>query len=211
MAKACNSPSNSRIFPRKEAHSVSDPAPRNGSEAGPGVKVSTNCRSAVKLTANQLIAYHIHVKPSEGNCTATGAHLDPYNRGEDPPCDASQPDTCQVGDLSGKHGKITSDPFEVQYTDPYLTLVEGEPAFFGNRSFVVHFANKTRITCANFESQSGKPSPTNTTTPPVATGTGAPTTVPTTTGVVPVPAAGSALEAPIRLVAVGVALMMFAF
>jgi hypothetical protein len=29
-------------------------------------------------------------------------------------------------------------------------LQEGLGAFFGNRSFVVHFANMTRIACANF-------------------------------------------------------------
>ncbi|EKG19509.1 Superoxide dismutase copper/zinc binding protein [Macrophomina phaseolina MS6] len=52
--------------------------------------------------------YHIHDQPvpANGNCTATLAHLDPYERGEDPVCDASQPQTCQVGDNSGKHGKL---------------------------------------------------------------------------------------------------------
>ena len=88
---------------------------------------------------------------SEGNCTATGAHLDPENRGEDPPCDNSKPASCQVGDLSGKYGKITQDPFTAEYTDPFSSLQEGTPAYLGNRSFVLHFANKTRITCANFQ------------------------------------------------------------
>ena len=57
--------------------------------------------------------YHIHEKPvpEDGNCTATGAHLDPYKRGEAPPCDASALPTCQTGDLSGKHGKITTEAF----------------------------------------------------------------------------------------------------
>ena len=52
--------------------------------------------------------YHIHEfpVPSNGDCMGTGLHLDPFNRGEQPPCDASQPQTCQLGDLSGKHGKI---------------------------------------------------------------------------------------------------------
>jgi hypothetical protein len=38
------------------------------------------------------------------------------------------------------------------YTDPFVTLTEGQGAFFGNRSFVIHFANTTRYTCANFVS-----------------------------------------------------------
>jgi hypothetical protein len=97
-------------------------------------------------------AYHIHVMPinSTGSCASALAHLDPYIRGEQPPCDSTKPQTCQVGDLSGKHGKITSDPFSTTYIDYYTSLVPGTGAFFGNRSFVVHFGNTTRITCASF-------------------------------------------------------------
>lgn len=99
-----------------------------------------------------MIAYHIHVAAAEnGNCTATKGHLDPTNRGDKPPCDASQPATCQVGDLSGKYGKITEDPFTAEYTDPFATLMEGSDSFFGDRSFVIHFENGTRLTCGNFE------------------------------------------------------------
>jgi hypothetical protein len=36
------------------------------------------------------------------------------------------------------------------YADPYVSLVDGVGAFFGNRSFVIHFANTTRYVCANF-------------------------------------------------------------
>lgn len=89
--------------------------------------------------------------PEDGNCTETLAHLDPFIRGEDPPCNPETPEACEVGDLSSKHGKADSDPFEITFNDPYASLVEGTGAFFGNRSLVIHFANKTRITCANFE------------------------------------------------------------
>lgn len=60
-----------------------------------------------------LLVYHIHDQPvpANGNCTATLAHLDPYVRGEQPPCDPTHPETCQSGDLSGKHGNVTGDPF----------------------------------------------------------------------------------------------------
>ena len=40
--------------------------------------------------------------------------------------------------------------FVNSYTDFYASLVIGTGAYFGNRSVVVHYANKTRITCANF-------------------------------------------------------------
>ncbi|KAK3078813.1 hypothetical protein LTS18_006558 [Coniosporium uncinatum] len=96
--------------------------------------------------------YHIHVDPvpADGNCTATLAHLDPFVRGEDPPCDAARKETCQVGDLSGKYGKINGTGLSQSYTDPDLSLQPGLGSFFGNRSLVIHYANKTRITCANF-------------------------------------------------------------
>jgi hypothetical protein len=68
-------------------------------------------------------AYHIHEKPvpSDGNCTGTGAHLDPYKRGETPPCDSSKPETCQTGDLAGKHGKITGRDFSAKYAAFYFS------------------------------------------------------------------------------------------
>jgi len=96
--------------------------------------------------------YHIHESPvtSDGNCTNTGAHLDPFIRGETPGCESTLPQTCQVGDLAGKHGQITADPFAATYIDAFASTLPGNPAFFGNRSFVLHFANKTRISCANF-------------------------------------------------------------
>jgi hypothetical protein len=88
--------------------------------------------------------------PADGNCTATGGHLDPFLAGDTTSCNSSAPATCQVGDLSGKYGKVTSDPFSATYTDDYASLVGGSGAFFGNRSIVLHTSNKTRITCANF-------------------------------------------------------------
>lgn len=52
--------------------------------------------------------YHIHVNPvpADGNCTGTGGHLDPYERTQVPDCVSSRPETCEVGDLSGKHGLV---------------------------------------------------------------------------------------------------------
>lgn len=68
-------------------------------------------------TENGPFMYHIHEKPvpANGNCTGTGAHLDPYKRGEVPACDASKPETCQTGDLSGKYGNVTAGPFKAEY------------------------------------------------------------------------------------------------
>lgn len=126
------------------------------------------------IHANNLPVYHLHAFPvsADGNCTNTQAHLDPYERGEvskftaisngvaltadfqTPTCDSKLPQTCQVGDLSGKHGKINTtevgDHYTANYVDNYPSTFPGIGSFFGNRSLVIHFANKTRITCANF-------------------------------------------------------------
>lgn len=112
--------------------------------------------------------YHIHDQPvpADGNCTATLAHLDPYIRGEMPPCDPSQPATCQVGDLAGKHGNITTSPFTASYVDPYVSSASGVGSFFGNRSIVIHTSNTTRLTCASFVlSSNGTGNATNATVP----------------------------------------------
>lgn len=42
-------------------------------------------------------------------------HLDPTNRGEYYPCDNIHPETCQAGDLAGKHGNITGSSFSSRY------------------------------------------------------------------------------------------------
>ncbi|KAK3906937.1 superoxide dismutase [Staphylotrichum tortipilum] len=124
---------------------------------GKGVKFTIKLSNLPKIGA--ALPYHLHVDPvpSNGNCTATLAHLDPYIRGEATPCDKAAPATCQVGDLSGKHGAIPADvgTWETSYVDPYASTVEGIGAFFGNRSIVFHYPNKTRITCASFAKVEG--------------------------------------------------------
>ncbi|RYP26452.1 hypothetical protein DL767_008014 [Monosporascus sp. MG133] len=165
-------------------------------ETGPGgVGVTWGVHFSNLPREGGPFTYHLHVDPvpADGNCTETLAHLDPYQRGEEPPCDASAPETCQVGDLSGKYGKITSDPFEASYHDPYSSMIEGQGSYFGNRSFVFHFANKTRISCANFAPVAGG----NGTYPTMPTGTGGmpggPT--PSETGTVPPISAANVLNA----------------
>ncbi|KAL8660345.1 MAG: hypothetical protein Q9202_006654 [Teloschistes flavicans] len=117
--------------------------------------------------------YHIHDQPvpANGNCTATLAHQDPYIRGEMPPCDPTQPGTCQTGDLAGKHGNITTNPFQTSFLELYLSTVQGPASFFGNRSIVIHTSNTTRLTCANFTLTSGNSSSGGNSTSPSGNGT----------------------------------------
>ncbi|CAP69398.1 uncharacterized protein PODANS_1_10630 [Podospora anserina S mat+] len=127
--------------------------------------------------------YHLHVAPvpADGNCTVTLAHLDPFIRGENTSCNPFAPQTCQVGDLSGKFGEIRPEEdgtWETTYTDLYSSTLEGLGSFFGNRSIVFHYPNKTRISCANFEKVEGGVSSSATVLPTV-TGNGSYTILPT--------------------------------
>ncbi|EAU39002.1 predicted protein [Aspergillus terreus NIH2624] len=108
------------------------------------------------IEGHESLLYHIHEHPvpEDGNCYATGAHLDPYGRGENPPCDIGNPATCQVGDLSGKHGPAFAPDdtqFIAEFRDYFLSNVPGSPAYFGDRSWVVHAPDKTRLNCGNFK------------------------------------------------------------
>jgi len=119
----------------------------------PGVSVSVNFTGFPDEPTYGPFVYHIHALPvpANGNCSATLGHLDPTDRGEYYPCNLAAPATCQVGDLAGKHGNITASSFLAQYVDPFLSTDPVSPAFFGDKSVVVHTANTTRITCANFK------------------------------------------------------------
>lgn len=63
-----------------------------------------------------FVAFHLHDSPvpADGNCTKTLAHLDPYKRGQATPCDKANPQTCEVGDLSGKHGTAAAPAHNVK-------------------------------------------------------------------------------------------------
>ncbi|APA08984.1 hypothetical protein SS1G_02845 [Sclerotinia sclerotiorum 1980 UF-70] len=117
-----------------------------------GIGVQFQIQFSNLPTSGGPFLYHIHAHPvpSDGNCTGTLGHLDPFIRGETPACNSSLPQTCQVGDLSGKYGKITADPFQASYVDDFTSTLPGLGSFFGNRSITLHFGNTTRITCANF-------------------------------------------------------------
>ncbi|ODA83931.1 hypothetical protein RJ55_02448 [Drechmeria coniospora] len=181
---------------------------------GVGVKFTVHFENLPK--SGGPFPYHIHVKPVVGgNCTQTLAHLDPFERGEKPPCASSAPETCQVGDLAGKHGMVTADPFQAEYVDKFVSLKEGDAEFMGNRSFVFHFANTTRITCANFVKMDvGAPYPSaSSSVYPVPTASGATPARPAATdSTVPfVVSAASKAHTTLPFVAIaGVALLAFA-
>lgn len=127
---------------------------------GNGAAISVNFQGLPDVAAYGPFVYHVHdlPVPADGDCTATLGHLDPQN--------------CQVGDLAGKHGAISTTSFTAEYIDPFLSTASDNGASVAGRSIVIHTANTTRITCANFQLVSG-----NSTTSPsgaLPSGTGAP-------------------------------------
>lgn len=142
-----------------------------------GVKFTVSLMNLPSQPMYGPFAWHIHTMPvpADGNCTATMGHLDPTNRGELIMCDASQPQTCQAGDLAGKHGGkiMASGNFSTSFFEPYLTTTSGSPFFFGGLAFVLHSTNTTRLTCANFVQTNGTSSG-NGTMMPSGTNSGVP-------------------------------------
>lgn len=130
---------------------------------GTGVMFNVNFYQFPDASEGPFLYYvHVNPVPSDGNCDATGGYLDPYERSESPVCNASQPETCQVGDLSGKHGSMSppaGSSFQTLYLDLYLSTEPGVNSFFGNRSIVIHAHNLTSLACANFELAPGSPTP----------------------------------------------------
>jgi hypothetical protein len=129
----------------------------------------------------RLLVYHIHALPvpADGNCTSTLGHLDPTDRGEYFPCDVSAPATCQAGDLAGKHGNVTGPGvFTVTYNEPYLSTDPSSPYFFGDKSFVIHTSNTTRLTCASFAMVGGNSSSSSSSSSSMSSMTGTPTVAP---------------------------------
>jgi len=149
-----------------------------------GVGTSSGVRFTVNITGLPDQAqygpfnWHIHTLPvpTNGNCTATLSHLDPTNRGELIMCEAARPETCQVGDLAGKHGGkiMTPGSFSTSFVDAYLSTQTGDAAFFGGLGFVLHSGNTTRLTCANFVQVNGSSAGNGTSASPSATSTNAP-------------------------------------
>ncbi|KAH8150133.1 uncharacterized protein LAJ45_05819 [Morchella importuna] len=100
--------------------------------------------------------YHVHDQPvpADGNCNGTLAHLDPYQRGQTPACDKTAPETCEVGDMSGKHNAVPNTngslvEFHDAYVDNFISTKSGIAAFIGNRSIVIHKAGGGRYMCVN--------------------------------------------------------------
>jgi len=107
-----------------------------------------------------------------GNC-GDATVLNPY--GATATCDSSNPASCQLGNLAGIYGNISTTPFQRSLYDAYLSTKPDTEAFFGNRSFSIAYSNGTKITCGDFKLVAGDPTATGS-----PSTTASPTSTPTT-------------------------------
>ncbi|KAJ1748466.1 hypothetical protein GGH19_003077 [Coemansia sp. RSA 1807] len=113
--------------------------------------------SASGLEKGGEYPFHIHVNnvPSNGNCTATGGHLDPFGikaaAGDAYKCSADDiSNTCELGDLAGIFGNLVGDD-----EGKCLKSVNATELTFGGKStildhsIVIHNAKGDRVACSN--------------------------------------------------------------
>ncbi|KAI5964615.1 SOD4 [Candida pseudojiufengensis] len=91
--------------------------------------------------------YHVHELPvpSDGNCTGTKLHLNPYGGS----VNATTPQGKEVGDLAGRHGDLSGSSYKVEYVDNYISLNPKSKSFIGDLSIVIHSKDNSRLNCAN--------------------------------------------------------------
>ncbi|KAK4193247.1 hypothetical protein QBC35DRAFT_543166 [Podospora australis] len=125
-----------------------------GTVTGVAAKIGIDWAINVTLPAEKgPFKYHVHLRavPESGNCTETLGHLDSYVRGDSPPCDASKPATCEVGDLSGKYGLVNGPTAQKEFNDQYTATNVIQLGYVGNRGIVFHDASGARIACATLK------------------------------------------------------------
>jgi len=113
-------------------------------EAG-GVTVVSVELANMQAGAN---GYHVHELPVGEGCgsSSTGGHWNPTNVAVPANC-PTDPSQCEIGDLSGKHGKLSGATVSETYTDAELPL-SGPHSIVG-RSVVIHDAvDNSRWACA---------------------------------------------------------------
>ena len=107
--------------------------------------------------------WHVHEYPFPLNAkqnpcggTTIGGHYDPLSASQVtnyPQVCSDDPSWCEIGDLSGRLGRLTASSDVVEFDDSVLSLY-GVYSIIG-RSIVVHFSDGARFVCANIGYPSG--------------------------------------------------------
>ncbi|KAI9226532.1 MAG: hypothetical protein DHS80DRAFT_25144 [Piptocephalis tieghemiana] len=114
-----------------------------------GLDITVNVTAG--LSPGGQYAYHLHeVGVYDRNCSRAGFHVDPAlvnpQDGSYSCNPAKAATTCELGDFSGKHGKlIGGQPLLIQYNEPNLTIPDIQ-----GRSVVIHNLDDSKWICASF-------------------------------------------------------------
>ncbi|KAJ2335509.1 Superoxide dismutase [Coemansia sp. RSA 2681] len=119
-----------------------------------GLKVSVNI-GGLKQGIQYPFHIHVNVVPADGNCTATGGHLDTYGvktANTTYKCDKAKPlTTCEIGDLAGIAGNLAANAngqATLTFNDPIITFGNNKTSILGH-SIVIHNPDNTRLACGN--------------------------------------------------------------
>ena len=118
--------------------------------------------TTITLNITQLpldnLPWHVHVfpfrlgSPSPCSSSSVAGHFDPLLASRETDYSArcaGNSSLCEMGDLSGKHGRLTSLNSMQQFSDSTLHL-HGVYSIIG-RSVVIHRPDNTRLACANID------------------------------------------------------------
>jgi len=115
---------------------------------GVGMKLSVNIAGLPILKGPYTYYVGDHSLSSECECSTSGGIFDPYNAGKRY-CNRQQAQTCDVGDLSGKHGCINSTSYVASYNELYASLNSASPAYVGGKSIVISDRSGSPVACGN--------------------------------------------------------------
>ncbi|OTA35874.1 hypothetical protein BTJ68_04161 [Hortaea werneckii EXF-2000] len=115
---ALSSPTASVVSDNPEGKVYSAVFPQPTSTSVVTIGSAPNGSADVTVNLNGLpqpgpLSYTIHDNPiaSVGSCDDVGGIFNPYHASTTAPCNADRPETCMVGDLSGKHGNAAAPGF----------------------------------------------------------------------------------------------------
>ncbi|KAK9760661.1 Cell surface superoxide dismutase [Cu-Zn] 4 [Basidiobolus ranarum] len=115
-----------------------------------GINIGVDVKSVIPTS--DLYAWKVHESTldASGSCTSAKSVLDPKKVGTSSQCTPTTPDTCQLGDLSGKSSKLnsTTPAFSVVVPGLSMDAHTSENSVVG-RSLVIYRSDGTPLACAN--------------------------------------------------------------
>ena len=81
---------------------------------------ATKVAMALTGVTNQPNKWHVHTDPKTSDCASTGGHYNPFGvdlTAGSGYCGSGADVDCEVGDMSGKHGRLSTPNVAAQYSN----------------------------------------------------------------------------------------------